>query len=235
LTTATRLTDLSSFDFSEGCVIPVDKDLNWTSFDVVNKIRNTIPVRKVGHAGTLDPLASGLVLLCTGKYTKRINELMGQDKVYEGSMILGKTTASVDLETAIEDGGDFETLSDEDIQNAAKTFVGVTAQVPPIYSAIKINGERAYKKARNNEPAKLSPREVRIDNLSIIKIKLPQVQFELTCSKGTYVRSLVRDMGELLGCGAYLESLRRTSIGEYQLIDAWRVGEFVDTYRNLLK
>ncbi|MDA0194306.1 MAG: tRNA pseudouridine(55) synthase TruB [Bacteroidetes bacterium] len=229
--TSTRLTDLSSIDFTEGCVIPIDKDLNWTSFDVVNKIRNTIPVRKVGHAGTLDPLASGLVLLCTGKYTKKINELMGQDKEYEGSLVLGKTTASVDLETPLEDGGDYNDITDNDIQEAVKTFIGKIAQVPPIYSAIKVDGERAYKKARKNEKPKLEAREVRIDEFSITKINLPQLHFKLICSKGTYVRSLVRDMGDLLGCGAYLESLRRTKIGDYNVMDAWTVGEFVNSYR----
>ena len=230
--TATSETNLTEIDFAEGCVIPVDKDVTWTSFDVVNKIRNALPVRKVGHAGTLDPLATGLVLVCSGKYTKRLNELMGQEKEYTGTITLGHTTPSYDLETPLAFVADPMQLSEDEIAEAANQFKGEIQQVPPIYSAIKIDGERAYKKARKKEAAKLNPREVKISLFEITSIALPHLSFRLICSKGTYVRSLAHDMGKLLKVGGHLSQLRRTRIGEFEVNSAWNVIEFVTSYRN---
>ncbi len=230
---ATVNSALSKIDFVEGCVIPVDKDTDWTSFDVVNKIRHALPVRKVGHAGTLDPLATGLVLVCAGKYTKRINELMGKEKEYTGSITLGHTTPSYDLETPLEFAGDPSKLNDSEIVETAEKFCGGILQVPPIYSAVKVNGERAYKKARKNEATKLEPRAVEIKRFKITRIELPTIYFELVCSKGTYVRSLAHDLGNALKVGAHLSSLRRTRIGEFNVESAWNVNNFVSAYRNL--
>ncbi len=226
-------TSLSNIDFAEGCVIPVDKDLNWTSFDVVSKIRNTLPVRKVGHAGTLDPLATGLVIVCVGKYTKRLGELMGQEKEYSGTFTLGHSTPSYDLETALEFCADPSNVTNEEIIEATKQFCGQILQIPPIYSAVKIDGERAYKKARKKEAAILNPRPVEVKVFEITRVELPIVHFSLICSKGTYVRSIAHDLGQELGVGAHLSSLRRTRIGDYKVESAWKVQNFVSSYRNL--
>ena len=230
---ASANSSLANIDFAEGCVIPVDKDLDWTSFDVVSKIRNALPVRKVGHAGTLDPLATGLVIVCSGKYTKRLEELMGYEKEYTGIITLGQTTPSYDLETPLEFCADPSHLTKEDILTAIEQFRGPIQQVPPIYSAIKIDGERAYKKARKKEAAKLNPRKVLISKFEITQIELPHVHFLLTCSKGTYVRSLAHDLGQVLSVGAHLSGLRRTRIGDFKVESAWNVKNFVATYRNL--
>lgn len=190
-------------------------------------------MKKVGHAGTLDPLATGLVLLCSGKYTKRLNELMGQKKTYEGMIVLGKTTPSYDLETEVEYSGDTSNLSEDQIIEASKTFIGEISQVPPLYSAIKVKGERAYKKARKKEDHKLEPRQINIELFEIDRIELPNVYFRLICSKGTYVRSLARDLGEKLNVGAYLGALRRTAIGNFAVSDAWKVHDFVERYEEV--
>ena len=224
-------TDLQDIDFQEGCMIPIDKDAGWTSFDVVNKLRQNLPVKKVGHAGTLDPLATGLVLICTGKYTKKLNDLMYQEKEYTGTITFGQTTPSFDLETPLEDSGDYTTIDPSAIQDAAKEFIGIIDQVPPIFSAIKINGQRAYKKARKNEEAQLQARQVEIKNFEIVEIGLPDVTFKLQCSKGTYVRSLAHDLGQKLSVGAHLSSLRRTAIGNYRVENAWNIQNFVSAYR----
>lgn len=222
---------ISGIDFAEGCLIPFDKDPHWTSFDVVNKIRNTVRVRKVGHAGTLDPLADGLVLLCTGKYTKKLNELMGLEKEYTGSITFGQVTPSYDLETELTVSGNTSELTINDIREASRHFLGEIDQIPPIYSAIKVDGERAYKKARKKEPAKLLPRKVTISELEIISFENPTAHFRLVCSKGTYVRSLAHDLGEQLKVGAHLSKLTRTRIGEFQLSSAWKVGAFVEAVK----
>ena len=226
---------LSEYDFSEGCMIPFDKDLEWTSFDVVNKIRNTIKVRKVGHAGTLDPLASGLVLLCTGKYTKKLNDLMGLEKEYTGTITFGKTTPSYDLETEASISGDPSQLTIDLIRDAAQQFVGEIEQIPPIYSAIKVDGERAYKKARKNEEAKMKARVVHIRELEILDYRNATATFRMVCSKGTYVRSLAHDLGQHLKVGAHLSSLRRTRIGQYQLSQAWKVSQFVESFKKVVQ
>ena len=205
--------------FEEGQVLLVNKPLHWTSADVVKKIRNRVHV-KVGHAGTLDPLATGLLILCTGKYTKRINEFMAKEKEYTGSFTLGATTPSYDLETEPEDYKDFTHVSVEDLKAVSRQFTGEIVQVPPIYSAIKKNGQRSYDLARQGKAVPLDGRKVTIRIFEIEILELPIVNFRVVCSTGTYIRSLAYDVGQVLGCGAYLSSLCRTRIGEYRLEQA---------------
>ena len=214
-------------DISEdGNVILINKELRWTSFDVIKKIRNLIKIKKVGHAGTLDPLATGLLIVCTGKMTKQINQFMDLEKEYTGTLVLGKTTPSVDLETEIDRELPIDHITEEMIQNTANKFVGNLMQTPPIYSAIKKDGEPLYKKARKGEDVKIEPRPVESKEFKITKIDSPEIHFKLVCSKGFYVRSLVRDFGEDLGVGALMSSLVRTRIGTFILEDAQTVDEF---------
>ena len=205
--------------FEEGQVLLVNKPLHWTSADVVKKIRNRVHA-KVGHAGTLDPLATGLLILCTGKYTKRINEFMAKEKEYTGSFTLGATTPSYDLETEPEDYKDFTHVSVEDLKAVSRQFTGEILQVPPVYSAIKKNGHRSYDLARQGKAVPLDGRKVTIRIFEIEILELPIVNFRVVCSTGTYIRSLAYDVGQVLGCGAYLSSLCRTRIGEYRLEQA---------------
>lgn len=205
--------------FEEGRVLLVNKPLGWTSADVVKKIRNRIHV-KVGHAGTLDPLATGLLILCTGKFTKKINEYMAKEKEYTGTFTLGATTPSYDLETTPWNQKDFSELTPDDLKGAARKLTGDIIQVPPVYSAIKKNGERSYDLARQGRAVVLDGRKVKVSIFEIAMQKLPEVSFRVVCSTGTYIRSLANDFGEYLGCGAYLSSLCRTRIGEYLLKDA---------------
>lgn len=201
-------------------LILIHKPLRWTSFDVVHKLRNIFRMKKIGHAGTLDPLATGLLIICTGKMTKQIDTYQGQEKEYTGSFILGKSTPSYDLETEITETGDPFSITPEKIHEAARSFVGVIQQIPPMHSAIKVNGKRAYKIARTGKDAELKPREVTISTFEITNIELPKIDFRVICSKGTYIRSLARDMGQYLGVGAYLSELCRTRIGSFHLNDA---------------
>jgi len=210
----------------EGKVILINKELQWTSFDVVKKIRNLVRIKKVGHAGTLDPLATGLLIVCIGKMTKKINQFMDQEKEYTGVMILGKTTPSVDLETEINSEKSIEHISENDVIVTSKKYIGKLMQTPPIYSALKKDGEPLYKKARKGEKVKIEPREVESKEFEITKIDFPEIHFRLVSSKGFYVRSLVRDFGEDLGVGAYMSKLERTRIGEYKIEDAQTVDEF---------
>ena len=214
-------------------MILINKELRWTSFDVVKKIRNQFKIKKVGHAGTLDPLATGLLIICIGKMTKQINQFMDLEKEYTGTMVLGKTTPSVDLETEIVSENSTEHITDEEVICTAKTFSGKLMQVPPIYSAIKKGGERLYKKARKGEDIKIDPREVEAKEFEITDINLPEVKFRLVCSKGFYVRSLVRDFGEILGVGAYMSELERTRIGDFKLEDALTIDEFMKELENI--
>ena len=211
--------------FEEGQVLLIDKPYEWTSFDVVRKLRGLMKVKKVGHAGTLDPLATGLLILCTGAYTKKINEYMAQEKEYKGTLVLGATTPTYDLESIPSDFKPVDDLTDEDIGNATKAFTGEIFQTPPIHSAIKKDGQRAYELARLGEEVKLAPRKVVITEFAITDIKKPTVQFRVVCSTGTYIRSLVNDFGEALGCGAYLSGLCRTRIGNFLLKDALTIQE----------
>ncbi|MFD2998848.1 tRNA pseudouridine(55) synthase TruB [Pontibacter toksunensis] len=208
------------YDFAAGEILLINKPLDWTSFDVVKKVRNAIRVKKVGHAGTLDPLATGLLILCTGKYTKHIDVIQGQEKEYTGTICLGQTTPSYDRETEVTETRDISHLSEEEIKAAAAKFVGTIEQVPPIYSAVQVDGKRAYDLARKGKSAELKPRTITIKAFDITAKESAEVHFRVVCSKGTYIRSLAHDLGQKLGCGAHLASLVRTRIGDYSLADA---------------
>lgn len=201
-------------------VLLVNKPLEWTSFDVVNKLRYVLRIKKIGHAGTLDPLATGLLIICTGKMTKRIEEFMGWEKEYTGTLIIGQTTPSHDLETEVSDPVDISAITPVRIQEVAAALTGDLEQIPPAHSAIKIGGKRAYKFARKGKEVELQPRKVSVPVFEITRVALPEIDFRIVCSKGTYIRSLVRDFGQQLGVGAYLSALCRTRIGEYRLEDA---------------
>jgi tRNA pseudouridine55 synthase len=205
--------------FEEGQVILVNKPLHWTSADVVKKIRNRVHA-KVGHAGTLDPLATGLLILCTGKFTKRISEFMAQEKEYTGRFTLGATTASFDLETTPENPKEFGFVDSSVLEKISRLFTGEIMQVPPIYSAIKKNGERSYDLARQGRPVVMNERKVNIRIFEMEIQQLPIIHFRVVCSTGTYIRSLANDVGHALGCGAYLSTLCRTRIGKFSLEDA---------------
>lgn len=226
-------TKFPDFDFQAGEVLLIDKPLRWTSFDVVGKIRNSIkPLKiKVGHAGTLDPLATGLLVLCTGKKTKTIDQLQAQEKEYTGTIHLGATTPSYDLETEIDQEFDISNITPEQIKEASKQFIGEIQQYPPSHSAIKIGGERLYEKARRGEEVERRPRTVIINSFEITDITLPLISFKVVCSKGTYIRSLAHDLGRALHSGAYLHSLRRTRSGDFLVQDAYGVMELVNHIR----
>ena len=209
----------------EGHLILVDKPLQWTSFDVVKKLKYALNLKKVGHAGTLDPLATGLLILCTGKKTKQIEGYQSQGKEYQGTMVLGSTTPSFDLETKPTPSVDISMIEEDAIQKATLNFVGDVEQTPPIFSAVKVDGKRAYKHARKGEDVKLRSRIVQIDEFTITEIKLPKIKFFVRCSKGTYIRSLVNDFGKSLGVGAYMSQLRRTKIGEFDVNNAQSIEE----------
>lgn len=212
-------------DKDAGRVLLINKPLNWTSFDVVNKLRRKLKTKKIGHAGTLDPLATGLLILCVGKMTKRIEDFMGQEKEYTGKFVLGKSTASHDLETAVSEQKDISGITHENILSAALPFIGKVSQLPPVHSAIKVGGVRAYKFARKGKEVTLTPRDVEIREFEITSIALPEVTFRIVCSKGTYIRSIARDFGHALQVGAYLSELCRTRIGNFQLTDAITVDQ----------
>lgn len=222
------MTDLTKIDYSEGKLLLIDKPREWTSFDVVNKLRYTLRIKKIGHAGTLDPLATGLLIIGVGKFTKKLNELQGLDKEYDGVFEIGKSTPSFDLETDFDQENDISELSEDQIHAAVAQLTGFQNQIPPQYSAIRVNGERAYKHARKNEAVKLEPRPVVIYEFEVLEIIGSEIHFRIKCSKGTYIRSIARDLGELLGVGAYLKVLRRTSIGDYKLTDATSLEEFIN-------
>ncbi|NND15136.1 MAG: tRNA pseudouridine(55) synthase TruB [Eudoraea sp.] len=218
--------------FLDGEILLIDKPLEWTSFQVVNAIRWAIRKRydlkkiKVGHAGTLDPLATGLLIVCTGKATKKIQEIQEQEKTYEGSLVLGKTTPSYDLETEVDNEYPVDHITETAIKNAATYFVGNIMQKPPIFSAIRKEGKRLYEFARKGEKVEIPERHVYIRELEITGFQLPEVHFRVVCSKGTYIRSLAHDMGKALGSGAYLSALRRTKIGPYNVDNAWLPQKF---------
>ena len=211
--------------FEEGKLLLIDKPLHWTSFDIIRKLRGLLKIKKIGHAGTLDPLATGLLIVCTGKFTKKINDYMAQEKEYTGHFTLGATTASYDLETEPTEQKEYSFVTTEMIQAAAQKFTGEIEQLPPVYSAIKKDGVRLYEMARKGEEIELKTRRVHVKEFAITKIELPVVEFKITCSTGTYIRSLANDLGAALGCGAYLSSLRRTAIGEFSVADAVPVEE----------
>ncbi len=222
-------------EFAAGKVILIDKPLHWTSFDVVRKIRNTIRIKKVGHAGTLDPLATGLLIVCTGKYTKRINEFMKAGKTYTGSITLGATTPTYDLESEPENFLEVPEFTRGKLQETANIFTGDIEQVPPIFSAIKKDGEAMYKLARRGEEVELQARPIHISSFTIASVELPIISFEVQCGTGTYIRSLAHDFGAALGCGGYLSALRRTKIGEEFVEDAYTMDSFLEQFQEVAR
>lgn len=210
-----------------GQVILIDKPLTWTSFDVANKLKYACKFKKIGHAGTLDPLATGLLILCTGKMTKQIDQYQAQEKEYTGTLVLGKTTPSIDLETAVDAEYDTSGITPDAIRDAARQLTGEVTQVPPIYSAIRVNGERLYEKARRGETTEIKSRQVTVSVFEVDTTRFPEVDFRIVCSKGTYIRSLVRDLGLLLDNGAYMSALRRTRIGSFRIDDADSLDTFI--------
>ena len=212
--------------FEEGRVILVDKPLHWTSFDVVRKIRNLIKIKKVGHAGTLDPLATGLLIVCTGKFTKKINQFMAQEKEYTGQITLGAVTPTYDLESEPRDFKSIDGITPELIAEATGNFIGEVLQTPPIHSAIKQKGKPVYLQARKGIDVIIEPRKISIKSFEITAIEMPVVSFKVVCSTGTYIRSLANDFGAALGCGGYLSELRRTRIGDFKAEDAMSIVEF---------
>jgi tRNA pseudouridine55 synthase len=227
--------EFPEFNFAEGEMLLINKPYTWTSFDVVGKIRNSFkPLKlKVGHAGTLDPLATGLLIICTGKFTKKIDEFQAQEKEYTGTMILGAGTPSYDMETEVDETFDISHISEDMIKANTLQFLGDIDQYPPAHSAIKVDGERLYHKARRGENVELKTRRVSISEFEITRIQLPEIDFRVVCSKGTYIRSLVHDFGRAMGNVAYLSALRRTKSGEYHVNNAFEVMELVNHIRQL--
>lgn len=203
-----------------GEVFLIDKPFEWTSFDVVRKVRNALKIKKVGHAGTLDPLATGLLIVCAGKMTKQIDSFMGQEKEYTGTFVIGATTDSFDLEQPIISVADASHITLEQVKAAVADLTGDIMQIPPMHSAIKVDGKRVYESARKGKEVKMDPRPVMVSEFEITKFENPVVEFRIVCSKGTYIRSLARDLGEKLQVGAYMSSLCRTRIGNFKLSEA---------------
>lgn len=224
--------EMENINFLEGSTLLINKPLNWTSFDVVKKVRNILKNHyqikkiKVGHAGTLDPLADGLLILCTGKWTKKIEEFQNQEKEYTGTFVLGATTPSYDLETEINQTFDLSSLTEEQIRSNRNLFIGDIEQAPPIFSALKKDGVRLYEYARKGVEIEVKKRNVNISTFEISRIELPEIDFKIRCSKGTYIRSIAHDFGKSLDNGAYLSKLRRTKIGKFNLEDAVNLQDF---------
>lgn len=222
------------YDFPAGEILLFDKDLDWTSFDLVQRVRNTlcrklgIKKLKVGHAGTLDPLASGLMILCTGKATKKIESFQMEEKVYVATIKLGATTPSFDLETEEDTWNDFSNISENKLEEVLRKFEGEIDQVPPVFSAVKVQGKRAFEYARTGKELKLQPKKIVIKKINLIRFESPYVTLQVDCGKGTYIRALARDIGIELGCGAYLTSLRRTKIGDFNVENAMKVDFFLE-------
>ncbi len=215
-------------NFENGRVLLIDKPLQWTSFDVIRKIRNTIKIKKVGHAGTLDPLATGLLIVCTGKFTKKINEYMAQEKEYTGTITLGAVTPTYDLESEPVNFMSLDEISEDLIRETTKQFTGEILQTPPIHSAVKQKGKPVYLLARKGIDVILEPRKITIKEFEITNIEMPVISFRVVCTTGTYIRSLANDFGNALGCGGYLSKLRRTRIGNFLVEDAISMEEFAD-------
>lgn len=227
-----KLSLLTKEDFEEGKILLLNKEIGWTSFDIVKKIKNLIKERfnikkiKVGHAGTLDPLASGLLIICTGKFTKMISTIQDQSKTYTGEITLGASTPSFDLETKINKTYNTSNITEEDVERISNSFIGEINQKPPLFSAIKIKGERLYKKARRGEEIDVKSRKVTVFSFDVKKIDIPKFTFQITCSKGTYIRSIANDFGEKLKNAGHLSSLCRTEIGKYNITDSITITEF---------
>lgn len=222
--------DLSNINFWEGSVILFDKPLDWSSFKVIHIIRKKIGIKKIGHAGTLDPKATGLLIVCIGKETKNISLYQNLEKTYSGTFTLGKKTPSMDSETEVIEEKPIDFISNEKIFEVRDNFLGEIWQTPPMFSAINYKGKKLYKYARKGQTIKLEPRKVFVNNFEINKIELPLIHFMIKCSKGTYIRVIANDFGEQLGCGAYLSSLRRINIGNYSVDDALTYDEFMNAF-----
>ena len=225
--------------FKAGKVLSFDKPLNWTSFNLVNKVRVLLKFKlnikkiKVGHAGTLDPLATGLLIICTGKATKQIQQFQEMKKEYIATIVLGKTTPSYDLETEVDRVYDTSGISEDQVKEVLTQFIGDIDQVPPLFSAKNINGQRAYDLARKGVVKELAPNKVTIDEIELLEFNLPEIMIKVRCGKGTYIRSLARDIGEKLKNGAYLSKLIRTKIGDYEVDSAWKIEKFEDSLKML--
>jgi len=225
--------------FMAGKVLSFDKPLNWTSFNLVNKVRVLLKVHlnikkiKVGHAGTLDPLATGLLIICTGKATKKIQQFQDLKKEYIATIVLGKTTPSFDLETEVDKVFDLSGIVESQVKEALAQFVGDIQQVPPLFSAKNINGQRAYDLARRGVVKELAPNKVTIEEIELLEYNLPEIKIKVRCGKGTYIRSLARDIGDKLENGAYLSKLIRTKIGDYEVDNAWEIKKFEDSLKML--
>ena len=224
---------MENYNFVEGEVILIDKPLDWTSFDVVNKIKFALKRKfgaiKIGHAGTLDPKATGLLILCTGKKTKEIQQIQDAEKTYTGTFFLGATTECFDTEKEVNQTFDIAGITNDVIEQCATTFVGEQQQFPPIFSAVKIDGKRAYDLARAGKDVEVKSKSITINKFEITKIELPLIDFYVECTKGTYIRSLANDFGAKLNNGAYLYALRRTKIGNYDVKNAFTVDNFLKT------
>ena len=225
--------------FPEGTLLLVDKPTSWTSFDVVNKLRNRLKSAlgvknlKVGHSGTLDPMATGLLLICTGKATRQLHDFQNLSKIYTGTLRLGATTPSYDAESPVDEIFPFHHITPEMVEETRTHFLGPISQVPPIFSAIKVDGQPLYKKARKGEKIQVEPRNIVIYSFEITRVALPEIDFKVHCSKGAYIRSLAHDFGKALGSGAYLSALRRTAIGDFSIDNAWPLDALVDAIDEL--
>jgi len=219
--------DFKSLDFTAGEVILIDKPPYWSSYKVVHKVKNAARSKKVGHAGTLDPMATGLLILCTGKKTKEIYKYQALRKTYTGIITLGKSSPSMDMETEISEHEIPADLDEKIIFSVRDLFLGEIEQTPPMYSALKVNGQRLYQLARKDKTIERKPRRVTIEEFKITKVEIPQIHFEITCSKGTYIRVIANDFGDKLGCRGILSSLRRTKIGDYNVNEAIKIEEFI--------
>ena len=231
--------DFPTIDFKAGATLLVNKPMHWTSFDVVNKLRGAIRHHlgvkkiKVGHSGTLDPMATGLLIICTGKFTKKLNEFQDLGKVYTGTITFGGTTPTYDKESDVDTVFPFDHITKSLLLDAIPNFTGKIAQIPPMFSAIKIKGQPLYKLARRGEKIELKPRNIEIYSLKFTRIELPEVDFEVHCSKGTYIRSLAHDLGQYLNSGAHLSKLVRTKVGDFTLEHAWDLPDLVDEINKL--
>jgi tRNA pseudouridine55 synthase len=230
-----QTTDFASLDYSAGQSILIDKPLKFTSFKVIHLIRKAINVKRVGHTGTLDPLATGLLIILTGKNTKKMNEFLDLDKSYSGTILLGKSSPSMDTETEMESREIPSHLSDDVILKTRDNFLGSISQLPPMYSALKVKGKKLYELARKGKTVKREPRIVNISRFEITRIDLPEIHFEVDCSKGTYIRVLANDFGEAIGCGGVISSLRRTAIGNYKIENALKLEDFIQNISSLSK
>jgi len=227
---------IKEYDFQKGEILLFDKDLDWTSFDLVRKLRNFlcrqtgVKKLKVGHAGTLDPKATGLMIVCTGKETKNIDQIQGKEKEYIATIRLGATTPSYDLETAENDTFPTDHLTPELLRSTLESFIGENDQIPPLFSAIKIEGKRAYEHARKGSDMVLASKKITISELELLSFSKQEIKLRVVCSKGTYIRALARDLGAALQSGAYLVGLIRTRIGDLNLTDAWNVQDFIENF-----